>query len=119
MISDDNSFMGMIWIKVLFPNLDGLVPNQMKVIWSLQKKIYTCEGGIPFEFWCKNCVNKYMRALELIARWRKMGKYFWHGQWWCNHVPITEYDIDVAFYRAEYFVNDTMRKPWFGTDLSA
>lgn len=75
-----------------FPSLDGLVPHQIDVIESLHEFIEKCEGqGMPFEHWCTECTEHYMRALELVARWRKEGSYWYKGQYWCNATPVPKF----------------------------
>lgn len=79
------------------PDVKDLLPKQVEILHNLMKSVLNCEAEMPMEYWCKPCFSKYIRLLELIHRWRKMGTYFEDGHWYCNRVPIPKYSTDTRY----------------------
>lgn len=79
------------------PNVEGLLPKQIEILHTMMVQVLDCEDDIPMEYWCEPCFAKYIRLLELIHRWRKMGTRFVDGKWWCNHAPLTKYSTDTRY----------------------
>lgn len=81
----------------VFPEIKDLLPKQVEILYNLMQQVAQCEDEMPMDHWCKPCMDKYLRALELIHRWRKMGTYFQNGKWFCNTIPLPKYSTDTRY----------------------
>ena len=50
--------------------------SQRKIVLALFQKIRNCEGDIPDNYWCVECINSCNRIEELICRFEKINKLY-------------------------------------------